>query len=324
MNDSFSLFHRENLTLEGLSRLYEWDLFVAAHNLSERVEVLYENVPSRLKRRLVFPEYGLTDLEMTDSEMGMVHGSDEAESVVQFCNHLELEKYKPGGLCVDITGFIRPYLLFLLLWFHVQGFRRVDFLYAEPSIYLDKEETQFVSQEVVEVRAVLGFEGSHKPNNTRQDILLIGAGYDHHLISAVASFKPDARKQVMFGFPALRPEMYQESLLRADWASEALGFSEREAARRCLAPASDPFETANVLCEELQIDIEEGTNIYLSSMGPKPQVLGFGLFYISKLREQNSSSMIFPFASRHQLATCKGYSKLWFYRVDFELLTALV
>ena len=33
------------------------------------------------------------------------------------------------SLCVDMTGFIRPYLIFLLRWFMQNGIQRFDALY---------------------------------------------------------------------------------------------------------------------------------------------------------------------------------------------------
>ena len=63
-------------------------------------------------------------------------------------------------IAVDITGFIRPYLIFLTRWLAGCGVRRFDALYTEPVIYGDREETKFSDEVVEEVRQIAGFEGT--------------------------------------------------------------------------------------------------------------------------------------------------------------------
>lgn len=123
---------------------------------------------------------------------------------------------------IDITGFIRPYLIFLVRWLAEQGVRRFDALYSEPVIYSKREQTRFSDETVVEVRQIAGFEGTHNPD-TSNDYLIIRAGYDHPLIAAVAENKELSRKIQIFGLPSLRADIYQENVLRAYRAEEAVG-----------------------------------------------------------------------------------------------------
>ena len=62
----------------------------------------------------------------------------------------------------------------------------------------------------------------HKPD-VSNDILIIGSGYDDELISKIADNKNHCKKLQIFGFPSLRPEMYQENILNSHKASEAIG-----------------------------------------------------------------------------------------------------
>ena len=48
-------------------------------------------------------------------------------------------------------------------------------MYSEPARYGNKEDTEFSSSEFIEVRQVLGYEGSHNTDTSR-DVLIIGGG----------------------------------------------------------------------------------------------------------------------------------------------------
>jgi hypothetical protein len=66
--------------------------------------------------------------------------------------------------------------------------KRLDAIYSEPSFYASKEKTEFSLGSVDRVRQVAGFEG---PSNTdtSNDLLVIGAGYETHLIAEVVEDK---------------------------------------------------------------------------------------------------------------------------------------
>ncbi len=166
---------------------------------------------------------------------------------------------------------------------------------------------------VSEVRQIAGCEGVHTPD-TAADCLIIGMGYDDDLVRRVAESKEDARKIQMYGLPSLGADMYQESVLRSFKASEALGPWWDE---RCFAPANDPFTTANVLKERVQQEETSGhlTNLYLSPIGTKPQVLGFALYFATE-RRSTASSLIFPFTSGYDQETSQGIARSWLYNVE--------
>ena len=112
-------------------------------------------------------------------------------------------------------------------------------LYSEPLQYAAREETTFAAGTVSTVRQVRGFAGNHAPSPTGDDLLVVGAGYEHDLIGYVADDRKAARRIQMFAFPPLQPDFYHEGVLRASRAEEAVG--------DCVtifAPANDPFVTA--------------------------------------------------------------------------------
>jgi hypothetical protein len=295
----------------------QWDIFISAFTAAERVKRVFERARASSKHWLVFPEYnfGAADLP---SKAFVANVREEAEYVKKFWNEA-IGDVAGRTICIDITGFVRPYLVFLVKWLIEQGVCRFDALYTEPVIYSKREKTKFSNEAVAEVRQIAGFEGVHNPD-TSNDFLVIGAGYDHQLIAQVAESKEASKKIQIFGLPSLRADMYQENVLRARIAEEAVG---RQTSDEFFAPANDPFVTASML-QEIVARIEARrsiTNLYLSPLATKPQVLGFALYYLSE-RLNTATSIIFPFCDSYNPETTAGLSRIWKYTVELPGLTA--
>jgi len=311
MND-YTLFYKTSLPVEGaLGENDGWQIFVSAFTSAERVRRVYERVIAGRKRWIVFPEYGYAREELPGEEFFLGGAANEAEYTQSFWDSFG-ERIDGRKICVDTTGFIRPYLIFLLRWFMENGIRRFDALYSEPIHYTRREKTSFSDESVTEVRQVAGYEGNHNADVSK-DVLIINVGYDHQLISHVAESKGHARKVQLFGFPSLRADMYQENVLRAHEAEEAVGSQ----ALTYFAPANDPFSTASVLSEIVGQLVRKGqvTNLYLSPLATKPQLIGFALYYLTELRG-SASSIIFPFCDKYNRETGTGLARVWKYSVE--------
>ena len=290
----------------------KWDVFVSAYNESARVRKVFERVRARRKWWVVQQEY--------DMEPGTIPGGafvadtqDEAEFWHRF-GEVAGREWAEGSVCVDITGFMRPQLVFLVMW--LLGVKRRPFtaLYSDPTHYVKRENTVFSKGPVVQVRQIGGCEGAHNADGG-SDCLFIGMGYDDELVRRVAEFKDDAKKVQMYGLPSLEADMYQESVLRCFRASEAMG---QWAGERCFAPASDPFATANVLqyrVEQEERSAEGLTNLYLAPLGTKPQTLGFALYFATERRE-TATSILFPFTEGYERETSRGLARTWMYDVE--------
>ena len=63
----------------------------------------------------------------------------------------------------------------------------------------------------------------------------------HQLIAQVAENKEFSKKVQIFGLPSLRAHMYQENVLRAYKAEEAVGRDTVDESSSYFAPANDPF-----------------------------------------------------------------------------------
>lgn len=296
-----------------------WDIFISAYTSAERVQSIYDKVNATSKYWLVFAEYGFTAADYPNGAFA-IPTRDEAEYLRAFWD-ASIGDAAGKTFGIDITGFMRPYLIFLLKWLAEHGVQRFDAIYTEPVIYSKREETRFSDETVVEVRQIAGFEGTHNPD-TSNDYLIIGAGYDHQLIAQVAENKEFSKKIQIFGLPSLRADMFQENVLRAFRAEEAVGRNTVDESSSYFAPANDPFVTAATLREIVErINARNPiTNLYLSPLATKPQVLGFALYYLTE-RLRTATSLIFPFCESYDKGTTKGISRIWKYTVELPSIS---
>jgi len=312
----YSIYYRKSTNdVAGLANRPGWDILVSAFNSSQRVQDVFDAVRADEKHWLVLPEYCYEKDELPTSGRTFVCSAGNESNLLDcyFANaRVEWEKTR---ICLDVTGFMRPAMLFLVKTLMDYGVKRLDVLFSEPDRYARKEETEFSDERVVEVRQVAGYEGVHSTDTTR-DLLIIGAGYDHELIAYVAEHKDNARKVQLFGLPSLRPDMYQENILRATRASEAVGVGALSPENIRFAPANDPFTTANVLRDIVTgIGGARGfSNVYLCPVSTKSSTLGFALYYLTE-RRGTATSVIFPFCERYNRETSKGVSRIWEYEV---------
>jgi hypothetical protein len=311
----YTLFYKEELPVAGdWPSEAQWDIFLSGYTAAERVRYVYDKAAARSKHWLVFAEYGFGENERPDGSFA-IETRDEAEYIKAFWER-HVGSVAGATICVGTTGFIRPYLIFLLRWFADNGVKRFDALYSEPVVYSNREQTRFSDEVVVAVRQISGFEGTHNPD-TSNDYLIIGAGYDHQLIAQVAENKEASKKIQIFGLPSLRADMYQENVLRAHRAEEAVGRHTVDESSSYFAPANDPFVTAATLREIVgRISVRKPiTNLYLSPLSTKPQVVGFALYHLTEQRN-NATSVIFPFCDAYDQETSTGVARIWKYTVE--------
>lgn len=323
MSIDFSIFSKQELRGQSaLAKLGPWDLFISAYNTSDRVRAVYDHIASPNKVWIIHHEYGLSANEYPSEYHLAPVGIEEASFVKQAFDAISAKlgrDLSALSICIDITGIMRPHLLALLRYCEMRGITAVDFLYAEPARYIEKEKTAFADGSVRDVRQVQGYEGIIDTDTSR-DMLVIGMGYDHDLIAEVAEDKDKAEKIQLFGFPPLRADMYQESVLRSYLASNSLGGTGVQNATRFFAPANDPFVTAQVLSDIVHRKTAEinPTNIYLAPLGTKAQALGFGIFALAQ-GKLSRISVIFPFSEKYDPETSEGVGKIWLYKAELPL-----
>jgi hypothetical protein len=312
----YTMLYRSKLELSDFDdSSNHWPILVSAYNASERVQSIFARANADRKHWVVHPEYNYTPQQHPDyGEVFAPRSRHEADFLSDYLSMAPVDP-RCNDACIDITGFMRPHLMLLVRMMFDAGVDRFHILYTDPIRYSKEERTQFTKGPVTSVRQVAGFEGLHVPDRGKDDLLIIGTGYDDELIRRVAESKANAHKVQMFGFPSLQPDMYQQNILRASLAAESVGQSgERE---HCFAPANDPFVTAAVLQDRVDRERAGGrfSNLYLSPLGTKPQVLGFALYFLTEWRDA-PCSMIFPFADYYNEETTKGISRVWKFTLE--------
>jgi hypothetical protein len=313
----YSIYYKDLLKPDVNWAPLSWDLLISAFNSSERVQTVFGKVSASEKHWLIQPEYNYQPGDYPSN--GRVFAStalNEADFVLEYISNSGVD-LRAANLCVDITGFMRPHLLFLLYYLYVLGVKKFQVLYSEPGHYSKKERTTFSEGPVTQVRQVAGYEGLHVPDSS-DDVLVLGSGYDADLMKAIAEDKEHARRLQILGFPSLRPEMYQENILRAASVAEAIGRGPGNSPGNYFAPASDPFITAAVLSRVIAREraVRGITNLYLCPTGTKSQALGFGIYFLNEWQAQ-PCSLIFPFREGYDKETTKGISRVWKYVIEF-------
>lgn len=289
-----------------------WSLYISAFNPTDRVTRVFDHCKAPVKHWIVHPEYEF-DEETIPSGAFAPKSRNEAEFWDEYLDASGVD-LASESICIDTTGFMRPHLAFLMALLFHRKVGHFETIYSDPVHYTKQEKTQFTKGPVTEVRQVRGFEGVHNPA-TANDLLIIGVGYDDELISRVAQDKANARKAQLFGLPSLEPDMYQQSVIKAEGAAEAVGaLGETDT---LFAPASDPFVTAQVLREKVRREEEKQaiSNLYLASLGTKPQMLGFALYFLTE-RQGTATSLLFPYAGSYAQETTQGLARTWLYKME--------
>lgn len=288
-----------------------WDLFISAYNNSERVLRVFETVPARRRAWWLMPEYAYTADEVTHlAEAVLLEPGHEDQVITRGLAAVGFSV--PLRLCVDITGMMRPQILFLMAYLKEQGCNKFDLLYTEPEHYKRRAETQFSIGEDVEVRSVAGYIGAHD-NDVSGDVLVLGVGYDHQLISHTLQAKEAARILQLHSFPSLSADMYHESILRLHRVRSERS---RIGDEVYFTSANDPFVIASSLASAVTSVHKHKpiTNVYLAPLATKPQAVGFGLYYLRHLMNR-PASMIFPNALLYDRETSEGVGRSWIYPI---------
>ncbi|WP_133256027.1 hypothetical protein [Rhodopseudomonas palustris] len=292
-----------------------WDLFLSAYNDNERVQKPFEGIFASRKCWWPLPEYNYQSHELPSANViEVAQQANESEFIGEGLASSGFSASSGQSVCIDITGFMRPHILYFLKYLKEAGLKQIDMIYTEPEHYSRKAETTFSIDDVVKVRSVLGYEGQHVPGMDG-DALIVGVGYDHGLMSRVILEKESARLIQLHCFPSLSADMYHESILRLDRVASASKARDHEYV--IFSSANDPFVTAAELSRAYAKLKGAGlSNLYLSPLATKPHTLGFGLFYLREL-EGTASSLIFPFSARYSRETGKGLGRSWVYPIIF-------
>jgi hypothetical protein len=305
----YSIFYKDSFSEGNLSNLDSYDFFLSAYDKCERTLKTYENVKSAKKIWFIFPHY---KINIQDYPKENVYERIEFKEDDFFLKFIEDKTINIGSnICIDITGFIRPHLIYLLKYISFLGIKKIDLLYSEPTQYKHADETTF-SGFIDSIDPISGCSSANINPNTDNDLLIISAGYDDDLIAKVARNKSHCKKRFyILGFPSIQPDMYQESILKMENAKESIG--ENKQIR--FAPAFDPFITAQVI-DQIINENPDSTNIYLSPLSTKPQTIGMALYFMWNYNK-HPLNIIFPYSKKYHTKLAIGIKRTWRYTFEF-------
>jgi len=302
----FTIFYKTSYENGDVDLLEEYDFFFSAYDDCERTKVIYDKVKAKKKIWIDFPHYKNGELSIAD--LYVCNSFKEDECFINLFNQITL--LPTSKICIDITGFIRPHLIFFIASLYRKDIKKIEFLYSEPQHYKNAEDTTF-SGFIDEVKIIEGCSAMVNQANVENDLLIIAAGYDDKLIAKVSQEKSKIKKKYyILGFPSLQADMYQESILKIYQAKESIGYRIDK-----FAPAFDPFVTAQTI-NEIVDENPSCSNIYLSPLSTKPQTLGIALYYLWYFKSK-SLNIIFPYSNTYLPKTATGIKKTWKY--TFEL-----
>lgn len=313
----YAAFTRERVSQDDLASRH-YDLFLTALNDSQRVHALADAVRATRKVWLVHDEYGYAEDELPAGEVVHAsHGSNPAESWAQVLDALAVSTpLSEVSIAIDITGMMRLHIVMLPFALKSVGVSNVTVFYSDPDSYKLGEKTTFTRGPVERVGLVPGMEGEHSNHPSPHDALIVGAGYDHSLITAVVEDKPNAEHVVLLGLPGLQPHMYQESMLML--ANSTNSIRHHRPASHIYAPANDPFATAHEIATKVEA-LGELDHLYLSAVGAKPHVLGFAWYYWCEGVSRNASFLV-PFAEKYARETSKGAAAVHEYILELDFV----
>lgn len=310
----YTLFFRRAVAPDRFAKeLERFDIFVSAFNSSDRVRNVFQGVRADKKLWLVHPEYQYAEIELpTGTDWVQPTSLDEVAQIEALLD--AMGPLAGRSICIDITGFMRHALVFLLPRLSYAGVTSFTALYSEPMRYLKQEATSFSTTTSGVVRPVRGMYGTP---GSGQDHLLMAVGYDHQLVSEVSTYKDGVTVHPLFAFPSLSPDMYQQSALRAEKSGEVV-LRPEWVSNRVFAPANDPFSTAGVVSQTVaEVDSRgQEENIFLSPLSTKVQALGMSLYWFLEGRARGRCSILLPECVTYSRETSIGLKRLWRYEVE--------
>ena len=317
---NYSYFYKQYYKdLTELESIPIYDIFISSYVNSQRVIEPSEHISANRKVWIVCGG-DAQNLFLDGKECVALKSNEDFFTLLRTLKNYELTTKR---ICVDATGFNIPYLMYLMRCMVEFKIKNFDMIYTEPTRYKNAENTKF-SDMLSEVKLIEGMRGLNTSRNDN-DLLIIAAGYDHSRIADVANNRKDCKKKVLlFGFPAISPGMFQENILRAYKAEEAIAtacFKDMDS--NIYAPAYDPFVTAQEINEYIhkqqKSNHEDFTSIYMAPLSTKPHAIGMALYFLWESGWTKSINLIYPFCQQYIVDNSDGIARVWRYEIELPV-----
>ena len=302
-----------------------YDVFISAYTDEDIVTKTFENFQATKKYWLLFPEYNF-DINSLNIKGNIFYPNIkfidnwEIEYILDFIDTASL---KPDmSLCIDISGFIKPYMIFLIHYLKEKGYQKIDIIYSEPQSYRKSSDTEFSQNDILSTRDILMLDQEYR-EPAADDLFIVNAGYDSRLIKNVLNDIQVKETTVLIGYPSLQPIMYQENLINIEKAQTALKIDFM--LEPLTAPANNPFESAKVISDYIKKYMASNkniNNIYLSVLATKAQALGLLIFYMCEEKFFNDREISihfrYPFTSHYSANSSLGIFRINKYSLEFD------
>lgn len=307
----------------------EYDIFISAYNNENIVQDVFREIFSKQKVWLIFPDYENLDNSIYSKDEFFEYGETpidynkiESMYINNFLQKYNMNERTEESVCIDLTGFIKPYMIYLLLALNYLKFNKLDIIYSEPKSYINNEETSFSINETKSIRSIAWNE--LRVDHGKNDLLFINVGYDNKLVDNIVNqYKYVDDHKILIGFPSLQPIMYQENMLNFIKSAENLNIT--HTFQPIYASANDPFDSAKIIDEEVEKFINEKDDVkivYLAPLATKAQALGIVLFYIKEYKKFESKGVtlkiVYPFTKSYSLSSSTDFSKINRYILEFN------
>lgn len=312
----YDIYYRDSLSELDISNLKNIDIFISAYNESERVGRVYNKIVAKNKFWFIQPEYHFSEKTISNLNNIIISNHfDESKQVKDIIDNFDYD-LKNKIIYIDCTGFMRHTLVFLIIKLGVIGLKKINIIYSEPISYIDNDNTKF-SELCREVRAI---KGTNFTKEGKKESTIMSIGYDSELMSQMLNAFEGVIFYPLFSFPSLSADMFQQSIIK----SSNIQFSNIKNAsnhNRNFAPAHDPFSTAkaiSILVKKIKND--NISNIYLSPLSTKAQVIGHTYFWWKEQKELRSSgvniNITLPIPCSYQSKTSRGVGRIWNYTLE--------
>lgn len=303
-----------------------YDFFLSAYTEEDIVTETYSKINATEKYWIICPEYSIDKTKIPNDYFDYkIQNQDNREAEYMLALFKEkLEDKKDLNICIDATGFMKPYIIFLLILLKEKGFKKIDLIYTEPQSYEKNGATEFSDKEsVINVRNIKTFDSYYQKSNS-DDLYIINAGYTSKFVNKVLANIKVKEKKVLVGFPSLQPIMYQENIINLEKSNGYLGLDPTD--DLLYAPANNPFITAHIVSKYIKNYRQENnniSNIYLSPLATKAQTIGLTLFYLFEkdiyAEEDISIHIRYPFTDSYSSKAGIGYFCINKYTIEFDL-----
>lgn len=324
MNYQYLSFYKKVYSPNDLEHIGKYDLIISTDTDNLRISCVAKKLKCDCLAKLCFSEY---DNSIYDRQNAFSLETQEENIYIQEFLSWLTKRYKIDNLgdkliAIDVTGFITPYLFYLILvLFNLNNVEVIDLFYTEPTQYIDGDRTVFLDGSS-QLKPVKGYTMGNNPISDDM-MLVLGTGYDRSVIHRINN-QVNCKKHYIFGLPSTQPDMYFQNIYNVYSVDKTIADLSKE--RVSYASAVDPFHNASTL-DSVVSKLDKQISVSLCPIGSKPQAVGFLLYYLVNLYKdqdnQHLLNIVYPYSDRHNNKCSTGISKIWQYRLDKRVIKSI-